>query len=84
MSVYNPTIERNYIFRVKIPRMNVQVTDYNNNALPTDVFCVNITDIEDCDLYFESKLEAYSFSFFKIAPYNEYNSNEKVNFTGNY
>lgn len=66
--MYNPTVSRNYTLRVKVPHVNLKVIDTDNNELMTDVFCLNITDATDCDLYTYVTFNAFSVHYYKIVP----------------
>lgn len=33
-----------------------------------EVFCPNVNDKTDCDLYFEDEFEGYSYRYYKLVP----------------
>lgn len=68
LTVYNPTVARNYILRVKVPHSYLKVIDTDNNELVSDVFCPNITDSSDCDLYAYVSFDAFSVHYYKVVP----------------
>lgn len=69
VNAYNPTADRDYIFRVKVPNLeSVSVINARNEQLQGDLICSNRTDANDCDLYFSGNLKSFSLEHFKIIP----------------
>jgi hypothetical protein len=53
ITVYNPTVARIVILKMKIPKIDVKMLDLRTNQyLTTDIFC-NILSTEFCEIYFQ-------------------------------
>lgn len=60
ISIYNPSILNNMTaLKLKVPNVTFEVIDSQNNNILADIFCLNSTDNNDCDLYFFANLTAF-------------------------
>ncbi|KAL4481724.1 hypothetical protein ABPG74_007813 [Tetrahymena malaccensis] len=68
INVYNPSVARSIIVKVKVPNVIFTLINSQNQPIYGEVFCVNETDSTDCDLYFQDSFEGYSYNYYKLVP----------------
>lgn len=69
LTVYNSRSSKGKVLvQMKVPNVRFELVDAGNRAVAADVFCLNKTDRDDCDLYFAGLMEAHSLNHFKLVP----------------
>ncbi|KAL4512875.1 hypothetical protein ABPG72_017560 [Tetrahymena utriculariae] len=68
LNVYNPTVARSIVVKIKVPNVSFSIVDSDNKNIYGEVFCLNKYDRTDCDLYFEDEFDGYSYKYYKLVP----------------
>lgn len=68
IGVYNPTVARQLVLRVSIgSKVKLQVRRGDTNAtVESDIMCYTLGRREECELYFQAVLPAYSLDYYLI------------------
>lgn len=68
LNIYNPTVSRPIVVKLKVPNVSFSLFDQDNKAIYGEVYCLNNYDRTDCDLYFEDSFDGYSYRYYKLVP----------------
>jgi hypothetical protein len=68
LTIYNPTVSRSLITRVKVPTGKVIILDSRGATIKGDVICANTTDATDCDLFFNYNYPGYNYTYIFVLP----------------
>lgn len=53
---------------MKVPNVQFDIVDIYNNKINGEVYCLNKTNADDCDLYFIDIMKAFSLNHYKLVP----------------
>lgn len=68
-TVYNPKSNSGMVLvHMKVPDLQFDIIDVSNQRVYGEVYCLNKTDSNDCDLYFQYLMAPYSLNHFKLVP----------------
>lgn len=68
LALYNPGLARQEVMKIKVPALSLNILDANNKIIEGDVICANLTDANNCDLYFVGDLQSYATHYYKLVP----------------
>ena len=71
VAVYNPSVQKQHLIRLKVPHAKFSVRSPQNEYLECEVLCTNRTDPQDCEAYFVADLVPFNLNYFKLTPTQE-------------